>query len=75
VEALQRLPGIRRLTAMTLPVDRLEVVGHQRKARLAHVANLAASIERIGFLVPLIAIENGGGGHLVIDGQHRLQAA
>jgi ParB family chromosome partitioning protein len=59
----------------TLPVDRLEVVGHQRKARPAHVANLAASIERIGFLVPLIAIEGGGGRHLVIDGQHRLQAA
>lgn len=59
----------------TLPVDRLEVVGHQRKARPAHVANLAASIERIGFLVPLIAIENGDGHHLVIDGQHRLQAA
>jgi hypothetical protein len=59
----------------TLPVDRLEVVGHQRKARPAHVANLAASIERIGFLVPLIAIEADGGRHLVIDGQHRLQAA
>lgn len=59
----------------TLPVDRLEVVGHQRKARPAHVANLAASIERIGFLVPLIAIENADGRHLVIDGQHRLQAA
>ena len=59
----------------TLPVDRLEVIGHQRKARPAHVANLAASIERIGFLVPLVAIEDGDGGHLVIDGQHRLQAA
>lgn len=59
----------------TLPLDRLEVVGHQRKARPAHVANLASSIQRIGFLVPLIAIENGDGDHLVIDGQHRLQAA
>jgi hypothetical protein len=58
-----------------LPVNRLEVVGHQRKGRPAHVANLAASIERIGFLVPLIAIEAEGGRHLVIDGQHRLQAA
>ena len=59
----------------TLPVDRLEVVGHQRKARPAHVANIAASIERIGFIVPLVAIEDGDRGHLVIDGQHRLQAA
>ena len=59
----------------TLPVDRIEVVEHQRKARPAHVANLAASIERVGFLVPLIAVEADGGRHLVIDGQHRLQAA
>lgn len=63
------------ITFKTLAVDRLEVVGHQRKARPAHVANLADSIERIGFLVPLIAIESDGGRHLVIDGQHRLQAA
>jgi ParB family chromosome partitioning protein len=59
----------------TLPVDKLEVVGHQRKARPAHVANLVSSMERIGFVVPLVAIEADGGRHLVIDGQHRLQAA
>ena len=59
----------------TLPVDRLEVVGHQRKARPAHVANLVASMERIGFVVPLVAVEAEDGRHLVIDGQHRLQAA
>jgi ParB family chromosome partitioning protein len=59
----------------TLPVDRLEVVEHQRKARSAHVANLADSIERIGFIVPVVAVEADGGRHLVIDGQHRLQAA
>lgn len=58
-----------------LPADRLEVVGHQRKARPAHVANLVASIERVGFLAPVIAVEGDGGRHLVIDGQHRLQAA
>ncbi len=59
----------------TLPVDRLEVVEHQRKARPAHVANLTASIEKIGFIVPVVAIEAQGGRHVVIDGQHRLQAA
>ncbi|MDQ4064528.1 MAG: ParB/RepB/Spo0J family partition protein [Actinomycetota bacterium] len=59
----------------TLPIDRLEVVEHQRKARPAHVANLTASIERIGFIVPLVAVEAEGGRHIVIDGQHRLQAA
>ena len=58
-----------------LPIDRLEVVSHQRKARPAHVANLVASMERIGFVVPLVAVEAEGGRYLVIDGQHRLQAA
>ena len=63
----------------TLPTDRLEVVEHQRKVRPAHVANLVESIERIGFVVPLVAIESKESGanpqHIVIDGQHRLEAA
>ena len=62
----------------TLPTDRLEVVEHQRKVRPSHVANLVESIERIGFVVPLVAIETKGDsspGVLVIDGQHRLEAA
>jgi ParB-like nuclease domain len=62
----------------TLPVDRLEVVGHQRKARPAHVQNLVGSIDRIGFIVPVVAIEETDGDkprYVVIDGQHRLQAA
>jgi ParB family chromosome partitioning protein len=66
------------LVLKTLPVDRLEVVGHQRKARPAHVEHLVSSIERIGFIVPLVAVEAEGDGkqrYLVIDGQHRLQAA
>jgi ParB family chromosome partitioning protein len=66
------------VTLKMLPIDRLEVVEHQRKTRPAHVENLASSIETIGFIVPLVAIEAAGGGkptHIVIDGQHRLQAA
>lgn len=62
----------------TVPTDRLEVIGHQRKVRPSHVANLTASIERIGFIVPLVAIElseDGRSRYLVIDGQHRLAAA
>lgn len=62
----------------TLPEDRIEVVEHQRKARPAHVEHLVSSIERIGFIVPLVAVEVDGGTkprYLVIDGQHRLQAA
>jgi len=57
-----------------LPVDKLEVVEHQRKARPSHIAHLVESIEKIGFIVPLVAVEVDGS-HVVIDGQHRLEAA
>lgn len=66
------------LDLKTLPIDRLEVIGHQRKARPAHIANLVSSIERIGFIVPLVAVETtteGKSSYEVIDGQHRLLAA
>jgi ParB family chromosome partitioning protein len=66
------------VTLKTLPVDALEVVAHQRRPRPAHVEHLVSSIERIGFIVPLVAVqreETGRTRHLVIDGQHRLEAA
>jgi ParB family chromosome partitioning protein len=62
----------------SLPTDKLQVVGHQRKVRPAHVEHLVSSIDRIGFIVPLVAIEEKVDGkpcYVVIDGQHRLQAA
>jgi ParB family transcriptional regulator, chromosome partitioning protein len=65
------------ITLKTVPTDRLEVVEHQRKTRPAHVEHLVSSIERIGFIVPVVAIEgeDGKGRFVVIDGQHRLEAA
>lgn len=66
------------LKLKTLPAGQLEVVGHQRKARPAHVAHLVSSIERIGFIVPVVAVQlrsDGKDRYIVIDGQHRLQAA
>jgi ParB family chromosome partitioning protein len=66
------------VTLKTLSVDALEVIPHQRATRPAHVEHLVSSIERVGFLVPLVAIEDkevGKPRHLVIDGQHRLEAA
>jgi ParB family transcriptional regulator, chromosome partitioning protein len=66
------------ITLKTVPVDRLEVVEHQRKPRPAHVEHLVSSIERMGFIVPIVAVETDADGKLrytVIDGQHRLQAA
>jgi len=62
----------------TLPANKLEVIEHQRKTRPAHVEHLVGSIERIGFIVPLVAVEtevDGKVGYQVIDGQHRLAAA
>jgi hypothetical protein len=66
------------ITLTTVPIDRLEVVGHQRKPRPAHVDHLVSSIERMGFIVPVVAVEEEAAGkahYLVIDGQHRLAAA
>jgi uncharacterized ParB-like nuclease family protein len=66
------------VTLKSVPIEKLEVVGHQRKARPAHVDHLVSSIERIGFIVPVVAVEaegDGKGRYIVIDGQHRLQAA
>jgi len=51
----------------------IEVIGHQRKARPAHLRALTASMERLGFLSALIAVERDGR-FVVIDGQHRFQA-
>jgi ParB family chromosome partitioning protein len=61
----------------TVPIDKLDVVEHQRKARPAHIDHLITSIERIGFIVPLVAVAKGKNDSnlVVIDGQHRLQAA
>jgi ParB family chromosome partitioning protein len=66
------------ITLKSVPADKLKVVEHQRKPRPAHVEHLVSSIERIGFIVPVVAVEAEGDGkthYLVIDGQHRLQAA
>ena len=51
----------------------LEVISHQRKPRPAHLKALSVSIERMGFITPLVAVERDGK-YLIIDGQHRFQA-
>lgn len=62
------------LVFTVLPADRLEVVSHQRKPSDTHVKRVASSIERIGFIAPLIVVSKDGGGHVIIDGQHRFLA-
>ncbi|MCS7164316.1 MAG: ParB/RepB/Spo0J family partition protein [Thermodesulfovibrio sp.] len=58
-------------------VDDLEVIPHQRKPSQYHVNHLIYSIERVGFLIPLIVVEreNKKGKYWIIDGQHRYLAA
>jgi ParB family chromosome partitioning protein len=61
------------LTFAMLPAKQLEVVSHQRKPSATHVKRVAASIEKIGFVAPLVVVEQDGK-HVIIDGQHRFLA-
>ena len=61
------------LTITTVKKADLEVVGHQRKPRPAHLTALTASMQRMGFITPLVAVERDGK-YVVIDGQHRFTA-
>ena len=51
----------------------LTVIGHQRKPRPAHLKALSASMERMGFITPLVAVQRDDK-YVIIDGQHRFQA-
>src|SRR5439155_12173571 len=68
-DPLKRQP----LTITSARKGDLEVIGHQRKARPAHLKALTTSIERMGFITPLIAVPRDGK-YVIIDGQHRFQA-
>jgi ParB family chromosome partitioning protein len=70
-------PAKRRdLTFAVLPITSLEVISHQRKPSDSHVKRLVESVDRVGFLAPLLVVErDGGGGYDIIDGQHRFLAA
>jgi ParB family transcriptional regulator, chromosome partitioning protein len=58
-----------------LPMAKLEVISHQRKASDAHVKRVMDSVDRVGFLAPVVVVQRDGGGYLIIDGQHRFLAA
>ncbi|MGQ0803297.1 MAG: ParB/RepB/Spo0J family partition protein [Actinomycetota bacterium] len=70
-------PGKRRnLTFAVLPMTKLEVIEHQRKASDSHVKRVVDSVGRVGFLAPVVVVErDGADGYLIIDGQHRFLAA
>lgn len=62
------------LRLQVVPKRDLEVISHQRKPRPAHLKALTTSIERIGFITPLVTVERDGK-YVIIDGQHRFTAA
>jgi len=65
-----------KLILKMVPVENLSVVRHQRKPSAYHVKHLTQSIERLGFLVPVIVVpQKEKDQYLIIDGQHRLLAA
>ena len=65
------------LTFAVLPTDRLRVISHQRKPSDTHVKKVTASIEKLGFLAPVVVVsqEDGDEPYLIVDGQHRFLAA
>lgn len=62
------------LAVRTVKKGDLEVISHQRKPRASHLKGLTASIERIGFVTPLVVVQRDGR-YVIIDGQHRFAAA
>jgi ParB family chromosome partitioning protein len=65
------------LTFVVLPMNEMQVISHQRKPSDTHVKRVVASIERIGFLAPVVVVPpaDAGDPYLIVDGQHRFLAA
>jgi ParB family transcriptional regulator, chromosome partitioning protein len=62
------------IAVTVVPMNKIEVISHQRKASDTHIKRIAASISKIGFVAPVVAVERDGK-YVIIDGQHRLLAA
>ncbi|GIW65980.1 MAG: chromosome partitioning protein ParB [Candidatus Parcubacteria bacterium] len=62
------------LNITLVPIESLEVISYQRKPSQYHIKHLINSIERIGFIVPLIVVAREDR-YIIIDGQHRFLAA
>jgi ParB family chromosome partitioning protein len=65
----------KKLEFKIVPLENLRVISYQRKPSTYHVKHLSSSIERIGFVVPIIVINDEEGNYTIIDGQHRYLAA
>jgi ParB family chromosome partitioning protein len=66
----------RNLVFEVLPVAKLDVISHQRKPSDTHVKRVVDSIERVGFVAPIVVVKDDDADrYLIIDGQHRFLAA
>src|SRR6187401_631358 len=66
----------RNLVFEVLPMGKLGVITHQRKPSDTHVKRIVESVERVGFVAPIVVVkDDDGDGYLIIDGQHRFLAA
>lgn len=66
----------RNLAFAVIPISKLEVITHQRKPSDTHVKRVVESIERVGFVAPIVVVkDDSADGYLIIDGQHRFLAA
>ena len=61
------------LEVKTISAEDLEVAKFQRKPSRAHIKSLALSIQRMGFLVPLVVYREENK-YIIVDGQHRFLA-
>ncbi|HWB40919.1 MAG TPA: ParB/RepB/Spo0J family partition protein [Gemmatimonadales bacterium] len=58
-----------------LPIDRVEPTPYQRDLSEAHVARLAAAIDKLGrYLDPIVAVRTADGRYWTPNGNHRLAA-
>jgi len=53
--------------------EKLEIAKFQRRASKSHIKMLASSIQRLGFLIPLVVYPENDK-YIIIDGQHRFLA-
>ncbi len=57
-----------------LPLEKIRVPSIQRELSDNLVKRLMLSIEKVGFVDPILVVESGDGTYEVINGQHRLEA-
>lgn len=61
-------------TLALIPIEKLEVIEHQRKPSKFHVDRLKRSMDLLGFTTPVLVVERKNK-YIIIDGQHRFLAA